>query len=226
MNGGRRVILYLFDIDGTLLHAHGSGRAAFDAVIAAQHGVTDASRGIRYGGKTDPLILDEILTARRGHAATADEHAAFIAAYVRELERLLADTGAEVIDGVTAALTFLAERRDVRLGIATGNVKAGADAKLAAAGLAHWFARDPIGGYGSDSPRRAELVAAAIARAPDASQVVVVGDTIYDIAAARACDAIAVAVATGSDSHLALADADIVLDSLHALPAWHARRFS
>ena len=29
-------VLYLFDIDGTLLHAHRSGRDAFDAVFAEQ----------------------------------------------------------------------------------------------------------------------------------------------------------------------------------------------
>ncbi len=44
------MILYLFDIDGTLLNAHGSGRAAFDAVMEELHGVTDASAGVRYGG--------------------------------------------------------------------------------------------------------------------------------------------------------------------------------
>ena len=37
-------VLYLFDIDGTLLHAHGSGRGAFDAVFdkARQGGMAGA----------------------------------------------------------------------------------------------------------------------------------------------------------------------------------------
>ena len=61
-------VLYLFDIDGTLLHAHGSGRGAFDAVFAERHGVVNASEGIRYGGKTDPAIVDEIFAARLGRA--------------------------------------------------------------------------------------------------------------------------------------------------------------
>lgn len=219
------MILYLFDIDGTLLHARGAGRAAFDAVLAAQHGLVGASAGVRFGGKTDLAIVDEIFVARRGHPATADERVAFLAAYVPALHAELARQGVEVIAGVGEALAWLGERADVVLGIATGNVRAGAEAKLAAAGLAHWFC---CGGFGCDSHLRAELVEAAIARGRelrDVEEVVVVGDTIHDIAAARACRATVCAVATGSDPPEALSHADVVLASLAELPAWHARRF-
>jgi phosphoglycolate phosphatase len=130
-----------------------------------------------------------------------------------------------VLAGVGDALAWLAVRPEVLLGVATGNVRAGADAKLAAAGLAGYFA---LGGYGSDSHLRAELVAAAIARGrqrADIREVVVVGDTVHDISAARACGAVACAVATGSDPAEALGHADAVLDSMAELPAWHGRRF-
>jgi phosphoglycolate phosphatase-like HAD superfamily hydrolase len=98
------VILYLFDIDGTLIHAHGCGRHAFDAVFAEQHGVADASAGIRYGGKTDPGIVDEIFRARLGRAPTANETTAFLDAYVPRLRALLALQGVEVLAGVVDAL--------------------------------------------------------------------------------------------------------------------------
>ena len=78
-------VLYLFDIDGTLLEARGSGRDAFDAVFAEHHGIADASRGIRYGGKTDPAIIDEIYVARLGRPATANEREAFLSAYLPRL---------------------------------------------------------------------------------------------------------------------------------------------
>jgi phosphoglycolate phosphatase len=213
------VILYLFDIDGTLLHAHGSGRGAFDAVFAERHGVADASRGIRYGGKTDPAIVDEIFAARLGRAPTTDERAAFLDAYVPRLRALLAEHGVEVLAGVRDALAFLHGR--ARLGVATGNIRAGADAKLRAADLHEHF---ELGGYGCDSAVRAELVAKAIERAGDVTEVIVVGDTIHDIAAARACGATVVAVATGADSADKLAHADVVLATLGELPAWHASR--
>lgn len=214
------MILYLFDIDGTLLHAHGSGRGAFDAVMAERHGVVDASAGIRYGGKTDPAIVEEIFLARLGQPPTADERAGFLDAYVPRLRALLAANGVEVLGGVTEALSYLRGR--ARLGVATGNIRAGADAKLAAGGLGEWF---ELGGYGCDSAVRAELVATAIRRAPWATEVIVVGDTIYDIAAARACGATVCAVATGADPADRLGDADAVLASLAELPAWHAAHY-
>ena len=216
------MILYLFDIDGTLLHAHGSGRGAFDAIMRDYHGVADASAGIRYGGKTDPGIVGEIFAARLGRAPTDSERAAFLDAYVPRLRAMLAEQGVEVLAGVVETLEFLSKVPNVRLGVATGNIRAGADAKLEAAGLKHWF---DLGGYGCDSALRPELVAQAIKRGGDVSEVIVVGDTIHDIAAARACKATVVAVATGSDSPDKLHDADAVLMSMQELPAWHRARF-
>jgi phosphoglycolate phosphatase len=219
------VILYLFDIDGTLLHARRSGSRAFEAVFADHHGVAGACQGIRFGGKTDPALIEEIFQARLGRSATEAERAAFLDAYLARLHGDLAHNGVEVLAGVADALAWLATQPGVLLGVATGNVEAGAAAKLAAAGLAGYFA---LGGYGSDSHLRAELVAAAIARGRargELREVVVVGDTVHDISAARACGAIACAVATGSDPADALGHADVVLAAMTELPAWHTTRF-
>ena len=216
------MILYLFDIDGTLLDAHGSGRGAFDDVMAELHGVNDASAGIRYGGKTDHAIVDEIFRARLGRGAAEAERAAFLAAYVPKLAARLQANGVVVLDGAVTALDYLAGK--ARLGVATGNIREGADAKLAAAGLADRF---ELGGYGCDAIVRADLVARAIERAREigaVTEVIVVGDTIHDITAARACGATVCAVATGSDSAEALAHADVVFRSLAELPAWHEQR--
>jgi phosphoglycolate phosphatase-like HAD superfamily hydrolase len=219
------VILYLFDIDGTLLHARRSGRRAFEAVFSAHHGVEQACAGVSFGGKTDPALVDEIFVARRGRPATDPERAAFLDAYLPLLRADLAHGGVEVLAGVAETLAWLAARPAVLLGIATGNVRAGADAKLAAAGLHRYFA---LGGYGCDSRQRAELVAAAIARGrqrAEVHEVVVVGDTVHDISAAHACGAVACAVATGSDPAEALTHADVVLTSMAELPVWHTARF-
>lgn len=217
-------VVYLFDIDGTLLHAHRAGRDAFDAVFAEHHGVTAASDGIRYGGKTDPALVAEIFRARLGRAPSADETAAFLDAYLPRLRERLAAQGVQVLAGVVDALGVLAGA-GATLGVATGNIRAGAEAKLKAAKLDRWFA---FGGYGCDSHVRAVLVARAIERAKargEVSEVVVVGDTIHDIAAARACNATVCAVATGADPAERLGDADVVLTSMAELPAWHAHRF-
>lgn len=218
-------VLYLFDIDGTLLHAHRSGRDAFDAVFAEHHGIADASVGIRYGGKTDHAIIDEIFQVRRGRSATLAERHAFLDAYIPRLRALLVANGVDVLGGVTETLEFLSRREEAVLGVATGNIRAGAEAKLMAANLHTWFG---FGGYGCDSHVRSELVAKAVERGRadrEVREVVVVGDTIHDISAARACGATVIAVATGSDPAEALMHADAVFASMHELPAWHAQRF-
>jgi phosphoglycolate phosphatase len=218
-------VLYLFDIDGTLITAHGSGRAAFDQVFAEQHGIDAASDGIRYGGKTDPGIVEEIFRARLGRAPRTEEIDAFLDAYVPRLHALLAAQGVKVLAGVVETLSALADTQRVVLGVATGNIRRGADAKLAAAKLAGYFT---LGGYGCDSAVRSQLVARAIERGRErgaVDEVIVVGDTIHDIAAARACNATVCAVATGADPVERLGDADAVFTSMAELPAWHANRF-
>ncbi len=219
------MILFLFDIDGTLLAAHGSGRAAFDAVMKAQHDVDDASRGIHYGGKTDHALIDEICVARIGRVATAAEHDAFIAAYLAQLAAQLAAGGAVALDGVHDVLAELRARDRAIVGIATGNVRAGAEQKLAAAAIdPAWFA---VGGYGCDAADRAALVGAAIRRGRERApidEVIVIGDTVYDIAAARANGATVCAVATGGTPASGLGAADVVFESLRELPGWLENR--
>ena len=223
------MILYLFDIDGTLLRADGAGGRAFDRALVDVFALVDASRGIRFGGKTDYAILDEILLARRGEVASDHERERFIARYLPYLDDELQNSqGFRVLPGAFESLDYLATRNDVVIGVATGNVDAGAQAKLRRAGLHGRFA---LGGYGCDSHLRPRLVARAIERGRqhagrEPRSVVVIGDTIHDISAARACDAVAVAVTTGADDAAALAHADFLWTSLHELPAWHATQFA
>jgi phosphoglycolate phosphatase-like HAD superfamily hydrolase len=131
-----------------------------------------------------------------------------------------------VLPGADDVLRWLGARPEVRLGVATGNVAGGARIKLERAGLGHHFR---FGGYGCDSAVRAELVACAARRAGvgDGDTVIVVGDTVLDIEAAKANRALCVAVTTGGDDRATLeqAGADIVVDRLAELVPWHQARF-
>lgn len=218
-------VVYLFDIDGTLLRAGGAGARAFDRVMVALHAIERASEGTLFGGKTDPWIIDQIYQRHFRRAASDDDIATFLAHYLPLLEDELAQKPPRVLPAVVATLDALTDL--ALLGVATGNVERGADLKLRAAGLSGRFR---FGGYGSDARDRAELVAIAIERAralaPDHTEVVVVGDTIHDISAARACNATVCAVTTGSDPREALLHADAVFDSMEELLPWHRARFA
>lgn len=220
--------LYLFDIDGTLLRAGGAGARALDAVFAAKYGLDEAMRGIEAGGRTDPWLVARVFETRLDRAATPAEIDDVLDAYLPELARELAATPSfRVLPHVDESLTFLAARPGVALGIATGNIERGARIKLDRAGLTPRFR---FGGYGCDHAERPRVVARAIERgraragACDPARIVVVGDTLHDVTAARACGVRVVAVATGADSRATLdaAGADVVLDTLADLAAWHA----
>jgi len=109
---------------------------------------------------------------------------------------------------VRALLAELAARGEP-LGLCTGNSATGARIKLEHVGLWRFF---PFGGFGSDDIDRSQIVRVALQRARAAcgrdfapDEVLVVGDTPRDIAAARAAGVRVAAVATGPHSRAALA---------------------
>lgn len=224
------MIHYLFDIDGTLLRAGGAGARSLAAVMLARYGVTDAARGVNAAGRTDPSIVDEIFAKALGRAPEVGEADTVIAAYLDELDRALGSgaTTLRVLPGAADVLRWLAAREECSVAVATGNVRHGARIKLRHAQLHEHFDLDRTGGYGCDSAIRAELVARAVERAgaKTGDVVVVVGDTVHDISAARAVGALCVAVTTGSDTADALVGADAVIDGLGELATWHASRFA
>ncbi|MBP9089005.1 MAG: HAD family hydrolase [Kofleriaceae bacterium] len=223
-------MLYLFDIDGTLLRADGAGRRAINRVMQQQFGVADAAHGIAFGGKTDRWLVNAVFGARLNRAASELEIDTFIEAYLLLLDEELTRKPLWVLPDVVECLQWLQQLPGVKLGIATGNVRGGADIKLAQAGLLGFF---EFGGYGCDSPHRPTLVRRALERGKallpaaerDRVSAIVVGDTVHDIEAARHIGAHACAVTTGGDNRETLAAADVVFDRLGELAAWHGARF-
>jgi phosphoglycolate phosphatase len=227
-------VLYLFDIDGTLVLSGGAGSRALDRAFHQRYGLTGATSMVKFGGMTDPAILEEVFGARLGRPPTEAELDEMIALYLPLLEAELVEApGFRMMPSVIEALDYLAGLGGgLILGLATGNVREAARIKLERAGLWPRFA---CGGFGSDHRERPRLVERAIQRACvhagvhalDPEQVVVVGDTPLDVHAARACGVRAVAVATGTATRdeLAACGPDVLLDTLAELPAWHRAQF-
>lgn len=222
-------MLYLFDIDGTILLSGGAGSRALNRVFEQRYGVADGMTGVSPAGKTDPLIVGEMFEARLGRAPRAGEIDELLCVYVPALrDEIAASERFRLMPDVIDALDYLATRTEVVLGLATGNIESAAQVKLERAGL---WSRFAFGGYGSDSSDRAQLVARAIERGCEHAgrqlsprEVIVVGDTPRDIHAARANGVRVVAVATGPSSdrdRLAEHAPDALFDTLAELAAWH-----
>lgn len=188
----------LFDIDGTLIRCGDAPRKALGRAMTEVFGGAGRLSGVKFGGKTDRIIVRESLDNAPPWGDSAWD--VFWQRYAATLASELEAAPPLVLPGVVGLLDALASRRDVRLGIVTGNVAAGARAKLRASHLDSYFPDDAIAAYGSEGEIKSDLgpVAArrCLAISPEARRVIV-GDTHSDIACAKAGGFIAIAVATG-----------------------------
>jgi len=194
--------LVLFDVDGTLVTARGAGRASLARALESTYGTSGDADGYDFRGRTDSRIVWDLMRAAGvPDARIAERLGACFDAYVRELERRIGDGHPVIVlPGVVDLVRALAARDDVVVGLLTGNIEAGARVKLAATGLWPLFR---VGAWGSDDVDRRRLPWIARARAARLgldvpfARMTIVGDTPLDVDCARACGAVAVAVATG-----------------------------
>lgn len=197
------VNLLLFDIDGTLMKAGGAGFRAMEQAVERRLGVRNATAGIVPHGKTDPLILREILH-RIGVGPTTTS--VVLPRLIEDYERLLSvempRAPAVLLPGARDLLDALSRRPHVLLGLLTGNLERTARIKLRRFELDRFFR---FGAFGSDAEHRVALPAIAVARAEHLAgapiglgrHVHIIGDTPRDVECAIANGATAVAVATG-----------------------------
>jgi phosphoglycolate phosphatase-like HAD superfamily hydrolase len=217
--------LVLWDIDGTLVDSAGLGGEAF---LEAFERVTGApvTKLVPFAGRTDlEIALDLLETAGIEHSERLlDEFEQKLAASMAERAELVRERG-RPLPGVRNALERLGAEPHVTQSLLTGNIAPNAHVKLAAFNL-HELIDMEIGAYGSDHQRRGQLVAVARRKALDLRgvafdphQIVLVGDTPLDVAAAIEGGARAVGVATGpyDTGQLKHSGADAVLEDLSDL---------
>ena len=217
--------LLLFDIDGTILHANGTGRTAIENALAKLCGCPISTESVTFSGKTDPQIMREILTANDINPTPAQVDEA-LAVYESVASGQLSAADVTLLPGVADLLNRLNRRNDVTLGLLTGNIRPMAYEKLSAAGQDHYF---PFGAFGSDHGERSQLPAIAVRRAQAQSghtfsgrDVVIIGDTPNDIQCGDGIGAFAVGVCTGRYDRPDLApyEPDALLDDLRAADAF------
>jgi phosphoglycolate phosphatase len=205
----------LFDIDGTMLWTDGAGRRAVYRALEEVFGapLTD---GHEFDGKTDPQIVRDLMRLEGFDDATINERLPRV--LMRYVERLRDELQSpehppRVLPGVPQLLDALDGAPGIVLGLLTGNIAEGADAKLRAVKIDP--SRFKVAAYGSDHELRPELPAIAHRRANETlglsllgNAVVVIGDTPADVQCGRALGARAIGVATGRFSTAQLNEHD------------------
>ena len=214
--------LVLFDIDGTLLISRGIGREAKRRAMLEHFGMTGDLNNHVFGGMTDWGILAELLAPLgRSSADVGGEMADYQRIMARHMRDIRADYHAEAIPHAMELVAGLRDRDDSVVGLVTGNTAMTAEIKLETAGYdPDWFV---IGAFGHESGERDDLTRLALERAVAhcgrafaGIDVIVIGDTAADIQAARAIDAVAVAVTTGYGTREQLVESqpDFLLEDL------------
>ncbi len=202
--------LFLLDVDGTLVHCAGAGRRSLERVLRDACGRPDGDlSALRLDGSTDRLIVRhgmELLGYPFSDDACDRALARYVGILAEELERPAgpSDRAFRVLPGALQALETL-RGRSTLYALCTGNVMEGARLKLRRGALDGYFEWEAgaVGGFANDGEVRTLLVEAAVHRAAarygpiDPREVLVVGDTPLDVAAAHAAGCAAMAVATG-----------------------------
>jgi phosphoglycolate phosphatase len=223
------VKLVLFDIDGTLVDSGKQPRLAFAEALMEVYGETGDIYHHEFSGKTDPRIMLDLLTEA---GRTREEVVAWLPAardaYLDRLDEILHRDRMRLLPGLPALLDTLAARKDIAMGLLTGNFERGARIKLSRVGIDGYFA---FGSYGDNQFDRNDLPPVALERAHallgrrfDAADAVIVGDSLLDVACAKAHGLKCLAVSTGwtSSEKLAAANPDWLVDDLTSVASHEA----
>ena len=195
------VKLVLFDIDGTLVHTGHAGTQAFAKTFATEFMLHHGTEKIKFAGRTDVSLVREFF---RIHdlPETAEHFELFFERYVFWLDHILARSHTQICPGARELIHALrALPSPPALGLLTGNIRLGAEIKLRHFNLWDFF---QFGGFADDHEERDQIAVAALARGRrvlgnhlQPQEIVVIGDTPFDVRCGKFIGAKTLAVATG-----------------------------
>ena len=202
---------YIFcDIDGTLLHAKGSGSTSFSEAFHTAYGVPVDMAHINFAGATDLRVVEQLIR-ENGLKPDAERTAHFFKLLPGFLDQNMKRFPPDVFAGVTTFLDRVSNHW--KLGLVTGNIRECAYLKLKHGGLDSYFGS--IGGFGDDDGNRNRMAEIALERAGNPEIAYLLGDTPSDIEAARSNGMVSVAVCNGQFNRTTLEaeNPDIIVDS-------------
>ena len=221
--------LLLFDIDGTLLLTGGVGKIAFEEAFEEIFEVPNAWGNLDPHGKTDPAIFDEAAKRELDRLLSPGEFELLMERYEEIFEeRIQQSPRFELMPGVIEILEHLSRDPGIFLALATGNFERAGRMKLKRGAVEHYFL---TGGFGNDARERDNILLAAIAYSEEFAgerfekhRIFVIGDTEYDIAAAKKAGVRSIAVLTNGRTreHFEKEPPDHILRDLTDIPAFLA----
>src|SRR5439155_3664077 len=114
-------LAWLFDVDGTLLLTEGAAREAFALAVRDRLGAEDDLREVAFAGRTEPLILADILD-RHQLALDHEDEARFWDGVFGHMRAKLTPGRGRVLAGVRELLDALADEPAWLVGLLTGNM--------------------------------------------------------------------------------------------------------
>jgi phosphoglycolate phosphatase len=195
------VRLVLFDIDGTLVNTGHAGTQAFKKTFATEFNLHHGAEKMKFAGRTDVSLVREFFRIH-GLPETPEHFRQFFERYVFWLDHLLAHSSGNACKGVRE---FIRDLQALPIppmpGLLTGNIRLGAELKLRHYGLWEIF---ETGAFADDHEDRNHIAVAALERGRrvlgknlQPQEIIVVGDTQFDIRCGKFIGAKVLAVATG-----------------------------
>ena len=193
--------LVLFDIDGTLVRTGHAGTQAFAKTFAMEFDLHHGSERMKFAGRTDVSLVREFFQIH-GLDGSPAHFQRFFGQYAFWLDHILAGSNGHACPGVFELIRDLETLpQPPMLGLLTGNIQLGAEIKLRHYGLWEKFA---MGGFADDHEDRNYIAAAALERGRrvlgkdlQPQEIIVIGDTLFDVRCGKFIGAKTLAVATG-----------------------------
>jgi phosphoglycolate phosphatase len=195
------VRLVLFDIDGTLVHTGHAGIKAFAKTLATEFNAPHGVEKMKFAGRTDVNLVREFFGFHK-IAATPENFRRFFERYVFWLDHIIAQSNGDACKGVRKFIhDLITLPQPPLLGLLTGNIRLGAEIKLRRFNLWDQF---ETGAFADDHEERDQIAIVALERGSRVlgkklrgEEILVIGDTPFDIRCGKFIGAKVLAVATG-----------------------------
>lgn len=203
--------LVLFDLDNTIFGYKKLKSNPREHMEAYMHGFKKMfnihisfHELMSYSGKIDNQIINEILKSKGGKKELKK---------IKKIKELMADYYRKnykkernfVLPGIKQILNNLKKKKDIVLGVLSGNIAQVGMLKLKRFNLDKYF---KVFGFGDNAKNRNDLTKKTVKN--NYKKVFVIGDTPYDINCGKYINATTIAVATGPYSMKQLKSADYV----------------